>query len=242
MKKYLKFFNTCSSSAGFTLIELLIAMSLTVGVIGLTGFGLVAIMEKSIKIEAETLRRIELNRALDFMADEVRMAKAITTNVYIDVKATVATDFPSKCHDPNDGVDCALILEIPNVAQRVIYYVGPLLAGSPWLGPRVIYRWGPNFEADGSYSNPSSPSSWKTTELELVDRIEDSVPNPNPNCANGWFPNPPVIDRDGFYACVDSTGRIAEIYLRGKLIDAYGNSLTPYEVNTKVFARSGVTP
>lgn len=240
MKKRLKVFSTCSSSAGFTLIELLIAMSLTVVVIGLTGFGLVAIMEKSSKIEAETLRRIELNRALDFMADEVRTAKAITKNVYIDVQTTVAPDFPSECNIPTDGVDCALILELPGVSQPVIYYVASPQSTSPWLGPRVIYRWGPNFDNKGQYSNPSSPKDWKTAEL--VDRIEDSVPNPNPNCATGWFPNPPVDDRDGFYACVDSTGRIAEIYLRGKLINAYGNSLTPYQVNTKVFARSGVTP
>jgi len=83
-----KIVNTQSRMAGFTLIELLVAMSLTVIIVSITGFGLVAMMTKNSKAEAETLRRAELNRALDFIADEVRMANNVmASNVNVNVSS-----------------------------------------------------------------------------------------------------------------------------------------------------------
>lgn len=231
-------------SAGFTLVELLVAVAITGIVITAAGFGLVAILQANKKAEAATNRRIELNRALDFMAEEVKMASNIEENVAIDVQASLASDFPSDCDVPSDGVDCALILQIPNVDQRIIYYVWRPADNSPWLGPKVIYRWGPNIDLNGNYTNPNNPSRW--TVEPLVDLIEDSVPAPNPNCPSGWTANPPVPDRDGFYSCVNSSGKVAEIYLRGKLTDSLttnpscgSDEKVPYYcIKTRVFARS----
>lgn len=80
MKNYfLKLFGFQKNSAGFTLIELLVAMSLTTIVVGVAGFGLVAIMGANNKGEAETQRRENLNRALDFISDEVRTASMVSS-------------------------------------------------------------------------------------------------------------------------------------------------------------------
>lgn len=72
-----KIVNNQSTSAGFTLIELLVAMAITSIVISATGFGVVAITERNTKEKAETERRVELNRAQDFISDEVRTASKV---------------------------------------------------------------------------------------------------------------------------------------------------------------------
>lgn len=87
-----KIVNTQSRTAGFTLIELLVAMSLTVIIVSITGFGLVAMMTKNSKAEAETLRRAELNRALDFIADEVRMANNVNDSSPVPLPQWAWTD------------------------------------------------------------------------------------------------------------------------------------------------------
>lgn len=241
MKKLLKILKTRNSSAGFTLIELLVAASITTIVVGLTGTGMVSITQNNKKAKAETERRVELNRALDFIADEIRQAKPIATDASANL-ATVAPGFNSSGRTP------VLTLQIPGVSQRVIYYIES--SSSPWLGPKVISRWGPIFGANGNYAPASvsndppvgcstttacNPRSWDGNAL--VDLIVDSTPTLNPDCSTGWTPNPSVASRTGFYTCVDPTGRIADIHLRGKLTSAYGNSTTPLEVITKAFAR-----
>lgn len=244
MRKLLKDFRTCRSTKGFTLVELLVAVAITGIVVTVAGLGLVTILQANKRAEAATETRMELNRALDFMAEEVKMAEEIATPTpgspkdYLDT--SVAPNFDSNCTVPNDGVDCVLMLKIPGVAQRVIYYVRNPPENSLWFGPRVIYRWGPNFNKDGTYGNPDYLSR------PLIDLVEDSVPDPNPECPSGWLPNPPIPDRDGFYSCVNSSGKVAEIYLRGKLTDSLtknpscgSDTKVPYYcIKTRVFARS----
>lgn len=236
MKRLLKLLKKPKSSSGFTLIELLVAMAITTIVIGITGWGVVAITQKSKEQKLETDRRVELNRALDFMADEVRQAKPIATNASANL-STIAPGFSSTNKTP------ILTLQIPGVSQRVIYYIAAKPASSPWLGPNIIYRWGPSFNANGTYSNSANepitgnnnPQGW--TDEPLVDLISNDTPSSNPNCDTNWTPNPAVASRTGFYTCIDSSGRIADIHLRGKLVGAYGDSKPAFEVSTKVFAR-----
>lgn len=175
------------SSAGFTLIELLVAVSITSIVVSLTGSGLVTIMQNNSKAEVETLRRTELNRSLDFIADEVRQAKSIATNASAPATLALAPGFDSTGKTP------VLILTIPNVSQRVIYYTAS--PASFWSGPKVIHRWGPTFKANGDYSNPTNapvtnpvtgitdnnPADWKGNAL--VDFVADTTPNSATACA-----------------------------------------------------------
>ncbi|PSB46125.1 hypothetical protein C7B80_14555 [Cyanosarcina cf. burmensis CCALA 770] len=224
MNKFLKSLSIQKTSNGFTLIELLVAILITSILITATGWGVVAITQNDKKAKAETDRRVELNRALDFISDEVRQAKPIATNASANL-STVASNFSSSGKTP------VLTLQIPGVSQRVIYYIAS--SSSPWLGPNVISRWGPNFNSDGTYSNPTTPANW--TYEPLADLIVNEGPASDP--CNGWSLNPPLASIKGFYACVDPSGKIATVNLRGKLIDAYGNSLNPLEVSSKVFAR-----
>lgn len=225
------------SSAGFTLIELLVAMSITIIVVTLAGSGLIAIMQNNIKAESETLRRVELNRALDFISDEIRTSKNITTNASTNL-STVAPGFNPTGKTP------VLTLEIPGVSQRVIYYTESPATTDVWLGPKVIYRWGPYFNNNGQYANASNnpvavnnnPANWQGNAL--VDLIADSTPASNTTCPTaGWVGNPSASNGQGFTTCVDPTGKIAELYLRGHLTGAYNNPLAPYVMKTRVFAR-----
>lgn len=225
-------------NTGFTLIELLIATSITTIVVSITGFGLITIVQNNSKAEAETLRRIELNRALDFIADEVKMAKSIANNASTNL-GVAAPGFNSAAKKP------VLTLEIPGVSQRVIYYIKSPTSTDPWLGPRIVYRWGPNFNDNGQYTNPvnnpvlgnKNPANWAGEAL--VDLIANSQPDSATTCPTaGWNANPATSNGQGFTACVDPTGRVADIYLRGQVTDAYGKSLDPYQVSTRVFARS----
>lgn len=240
MKKLLKIFNTRNSSAGFTLIELLVAASITTIVVGLTGTGMVSITQNNKKAKAETERRVELNRALDFITDEIKRAKPIATNASANL-ATVAPGFNSSSRTP------VLTLQIPGVSQRVIYYVES--SSSPWLGPKVISRWGPTFGADGNYAPASiindppvgcstfatcNPRSWDGNAL--IDLIADTTASATTCPTAGWTANPSANNGQGFTACVDPSGRVAEIRLRGKLTGAYGSSTT-LPVSTKAFAR-----
>lgn len=225
MNKFIKSLRNQRKSSGFTLVELMVAMLITSLVISATGFGLVTITNRDKREKAETERRVELNRALDFIADEVRQAKPIAKNASADL-STIASNFSSSGKTP------VLTLQIPGVSQRVIYYIAS--SSSPWLGPNVVYRWGPNFNADGTYSNPTTPANW--TYEPLADLIVNTTPSPTPSCDTNWTLNP-SSGSTGFYACVDPSGRIADIHLRGKLTDAYGNSRDPLEVSSKVFAR-----
>ncbi|PSB04043.1 hypothetical protein C7B64_05775 [Merismopedia glauca CCAP 1448/3] len=249
MKKYicesLKPPKNHRSSAGFTLLELVIAASLTLISMTVAGSGLFFLTQNNKVAKSETERRVELNRATDFIADEIRQAQPTTSVKPIDTNAsanlsTAAPTFNSTGKTP------VLVLKIPNVSERVIYYVAAKPTGSPWFGPNIVYRWGPSLGPNGQYTNATSPASWSdTTTLKhgkpLVDSIVNTAPSTTPACPSGWTLNPPSGSVTGFYACVDSTGKIASFNLRGTQTDAYTTSLTPYEVSSKAFARNELT-
>lgn len=234
MKNKLKIFNSFSSSAGFTLIELLVAASITSIVVSVAGSGVVAMLQSSNKAQSENLRRVELNRALDFINEEVRMAKSIATDASANL-TTVAPDFKSS------GTP-VLTLQIPDVSQRVIYYIKDKDASSPWVGPKVIYRWGPTFDKEGNYTDKTTPTKWQ--DSLLIDFIADTKPNSTTTCQPSLFANPSSTNGQGFSACVlpyannEPGGKIAEIKLRGQLTDGYGNAKDTLEVSTDTFARS----
>lgn len=230
MKNYLKTFNARKSSAGFTLIELLVAASITTVVMTAAGFGLSSIMSADRTASAETNRRVELNRALEFIDDEVRQANAINR-----IPAPVASQ-PDAATVEAGTVQSILVLDIPGVsAGPVVYHIAQPKSTTPWLGPRAIYRWGPNLNNNGDYTDPSVTAGW--TNHAVVDLVEDARPNPNPVCSNSWVPSPGTPNRRGFYACIDPTRRIAELHLLGRVTKALGNSTT-YEVGSKAFARA----
>jgi prepilin-type N-terminal cleavage/methylation domain-containing protein len=218
---YFKLLQFSKLAGGFTLIELLVAMVITSIIVTLAGGGLFAIMRANNKAEDETLRRIELNRAIDFISDEVRMSKSIERDtVNINIPGFTPASQTTSQHK-------VLVLNLPTstgVTTPIVYYVASPTNSSPWSGPKAVYRWGPPLLINGQYSTTPPQNE------VLIDFIADSTPTPN--CTSPYTPT--NISATGFYVCVDSTGRAAQLYLHGKLT----NSSQPYPINTTVFARS----
>jgi prepilin-type N-terminal cleavage/methylation domain-containing protein len=65
--------------AGFTLIELLIAASLSVVLMLIATYGLSIIVQANQKGEAKSLSRNNLNRAIEFISDEIKTAKKVSS-------------------------------------------------------------------------------------------------------------------------------------------------------------------
>jgi type II secretory pathway pseudopilin PulG len=111
-----KIINPRRYSGGFTLIELLAAVSLTTIVVGAAGFGVATIMNANAESESKTQRRVQLNRALDYITEDIRRAKTAT-----DDPTTLTTDWS---WDSNLGAVSAsptpkLYLEIPLSVESV---------------------------------------------------------------------------------------------------------------------------
>ena len=210
-----------NSNSGFTLTELLVGLLMSIFVIGALGFGLMQILRVTQKGNSETLVRNESSRALDFISDEMRRASAI--DVDMDVSKFNTIDDPSTAdidesegmiapdYDLPTGGNIRLSLRIPNVVQRVVYSVAPPANSSPWKGPLVIYRWGPNLDANGNYTDPTDSTNWKNQAL--VDGISDETVTAT-GCDMDSDSNDDTYK--GFFACViDDDG--------DTILDASGN-------------------
>ena len=217
----IELFNRQKHSAGYTLTELLIGAGISVVVIGAAGMGLMNLMRGNNTSTAEADRRAEVNRALEFISDEVRRAETIELN------PGSVSNLPSGFG--TNGEEAVLALDVPNLGQKnpddkVIYYVKPKPNNdNTWLGPNIIYRYGPPLDTSGgSYTN----GNW--VEQALIDRVNNQTITPT--CSGGT-----AIPAKGFAACVDSSEKIAKIYVNGKFS---GNSSDEYKADMQVYARA----
>lgn len=231
MKGYIYRFDICrvpKSSNGFTLVELLVAMALTTIVVNVTGFGIVNIMSRNNKQEAETERRVNLNRALDFIADEIRMANRIDA----------ASDYSFSSQSPTCATATPVLhLTIPNgvTTRNIVYYVndlsGCISSSSIWLKPIVIKR----------IDNVTTTSLAGGSGSELVDAVATPSNPPTSASCSSTLNSPTFGGTKGFYRCIDSSNRTIQLFLYGKISDdtnGVGSYTNTYPVNTIVFARS----
>jgi type II secretory pathway pseudopilin PulG len=80
LNQYSKIFIKNNAQLGFTLIELLLASFISIFVVLGAGYGLVTILDVNNSTEAKTQRQIELNRAMDYISEEVKMSKKVEWN------------------------------------------------------------------------------------------------------------------------------------------------------------------
>jgi type II secretory pathway pseudopilin PulG len=193
-KKLQKLLKKNKSNAGFTLTELLVGLFMSIFVIGALGFGLMTVLQNTQSEGSKTAARNETGRALDFISDELRRAEAIEVDMSPGNLLAVA---PSSIAKAPTGGEVRLALQIPGVDERVIYYVAPPQNNSPWKGPLVFYRWGPNLNADGDYTDPSDVTNWSSEAL--IDKIDDT---PQSIDCDGTGSATNTITYKGFYACV----------------------------------------
>ncbi|WP_353931322.1 type II secretion system protein [Okeanomitos corallinicola TIOX110] len=222
---------------GFTLIELLVATVIMSLVVTLAGTAFVSILQQNKKAEFETQRRTNLNRALDYIANEIRMANTISAGSDSEVMSltipTLTINYPVGVTNPTPND--ALSYEFDN-SNTVTYSIGDSTG-----------VWADN-------SNPPSKSITRNGNF-IVDAIKAPVREGNPltcpngtvyettsgtcipNCADGSTLSPadPVTGRNGFYACIYDSGNKADLYLYGKLSDDTSETM---EVKSTVFTRA----
>ena len=181
--------NKSKSNSGFTLTELLVGMIMSIFVVGALGFGLMQMLSTTQKETTRVNSRTESSRAFNFIADEMKAAQTVEVDMSPTNIAAVATDFDG------DGT-VRLALNVPGVTQRVIYSVGE--ATDNWNGPLVIYRWGPNINANGKYSDPLDTSDWQNEAL--IDGVSDV--DQDVTCDADGDGTAETFTYKGFYACV----------------------------------------
>lgn len=211
--------------AGFTLIELLLALAITGIVISLTGSGLYALMNANQRSQNETSERLELERAVAFITDEIKMSQGIMTSIPAPFTGTTGINGFNPASGSSD-IKPILVLK-PALNSRlknpIVYYLADPPNASVWLGPRVIYRWGPTLLQTGNYSDGNGNDISKislTAPIEyfnevVVDRISDRVAaQASTGCeVNYSAAVPSIAHRLGFYACISPDQKSVKLWI-----------------------------
>jgi prepilin-type N-terminal cleavage/methylation domain-containing protein len=223
--------------AGFTLLELIVALALTGIVMALTGSGLLAIMNANQRHQSEINDRLELEQALAFISDEIKMSSHIDINPSGNNLLSIANPHtffkPIKSATKIEPILVLTPATITGLTQPIVYYLGTPAKTTVWNGPKVIYRWGPTMMQDGSYSNGDgkslndlSPEQIAKKGVEyfnepLIDGISDRAPthihlaaHTILECDRQSSTSVPIANqRNGFYLCVDRSGKAVKIWL-----------------------------
>lgn len=207
---------------GFTLIELLVAVAITGIVITLTGSGLYAIMNANQRSQIETTDRLELEQALAFMTDEIKMSQQVMTN--IPSLPTAITGF--RPASGSSRIKPILVLKPARnskLPHPIVYYLADPPNNSVWLGTRVIYRWGPTLLQNGNYSDGDNNdvatiplgSTVEYFNEVLVDRISDIAPAQSDiPCESSYsYSAPNITERLGFYACIAPDQKSVKLWM-----------------------------
>jgi len=235
-------------SGGFTLTELLVYV--IISSILLSGIGVVLnnIVRESSENQKETLREQETNKALDLIAQEVRIAETISTS---PTRPSELDKLSKTFSDKVSESEPILIVNVDTLSSPIVYEIANLEESTVWQEPMAIYRWGPSINNDGNYANPESPGDWQSNIL--VDSIESNVaedPTKPDYCTSGTPISPydkviqiPSTDPQGFYICVpnDTDGttpsKMAQVVIRGRITDNTNNPEEPYQAEQQVSTR-----
>jgi prepilin-type N-terminal cleavage/methylation domain-containing protein len=219
--------------SGFTLIELLVALFISGIVVTLAASGLVSIGSASQQDRVSTADRLELDRALDFISEEVKMSRSIEVNLPAKGTNNIVGFRPLSA---GKNIRPILVLN-PSIdsglSSPIVYYLTDTPNGSLWREPLSIYRWGPTLLLDGNYSDgDGKPAGDRVKTLEpnnppyynelVVDGIGDTAPSNFSQLASSSLlecdPNrdiaiPPAGERQGFYVCVDRSTKTVKTWL-----------------------------
>ena len=121
-QNFLKLLFTNKKNKGFTLIELLVAILMSgIVMVGL-GAGMVVILNNNKASAAKIDVKNQLNRAIDYINEDVKAARAANIEQVAGVNTTLTLTLLQ-----DDGTD-----------YTVKYYLQD--AANPWLGPKVLVR------------------------------------------------------------------------------------------------------
>lgn len=196
------------SVSGFTLIELTIAISLATGILAMAGNGLMAIMARDKQAAADRANRYELQRTIDFLGQEIRMAASISP---CPISAAGS-------YQPATGsIDAQpiLVLHMPastGLTAPIVYYLAapPPQDQTVWAGPLVLYRWGPTLLLNGDYSHNPTTKTYNFYNELVIDRV--TTTSHNSACPAAYSQNIPVSSAAaGFSLCLSPQGRSAQL-------------------------------
>ncbi|MCG9890954.1 MAG: hypothetical protein MH252_07755 [Thermosynechococcaceae cyanobacterium MS004] len=218
------------SSRGFTLVELLVAGMISLIVIFITGTGLVSAMNMSQVSQSRVERQMELNRALDFISNEIRMSRSINESATLMANGStvplsdVAISAGINLTNLGNYGTIALYLERPIEKVPAVCPVGGPNAGiippnfdtvvydirsspSGWLKPLMLTRYGRAPQADGTINPCSNPLSSEP----MIDALSTTM-SQSPTCSGLLSGN------GGFYSCVK--GKQVTLFLQSNVTNA----------------------
>jgi type II secretory pathway pseudopilin PulG len=248
MKIYLNLL-TKKANSGFTLIELILASIGMFFVVMAAGYGVFVMSRENVAASAASETQYNLNRAVDFISEEIKTASALTTN------ATLSTSVCGSTWASTASDQVVLGLTIPTGSGTnvsVVYYTKT--PSTTWLGSNAIYRCGPELNSDGQYT--ASFNSHLLVDLIANAPLSTGCPGTiNNGGTTGWTQSP-SSGQKGFYVCLQNvaTGqrKLAEIRASASALNTQKttglNSATvtgsrfydraTYEVVTQALARS----
>lgn len=216
--------------AGFTITEVLLAGLMMLIAVLVAGIGLINLLRSNYRANADSEIRNNLNRTLEFVSDEVRRARIIansetaitSTKVPTGAKAVLAFQIP----DPNNP-------SLAPLDEQIVYYTtGPK---DSLTGPQVLWRFGPNLDANGNYTTPDDILTWQHSPV--TDMLAATVNEPN--CPEDFNRIPTNLSAVvGFYTCVHKTGGNQVILNANAQVKMTTNEKVEYSVSTRVFSRA----
>jgi hypothetical protein len=183
--------------AGFTITEVLLAGVMMLIAVLVSGIGVINLLRSNYRANADSEIRNNLNRTLEFVSDDLRRARDIPFTEAAIQKDQLPT-----------GARAVLAFRIPDpsnlgqiLSNQIVYYTkGP---ENSLTGPRVLWRYGPDLDANGNYINPKERKHYPVTDMLAATAATAN----NPLCPEDFnLIAADPGDVDGFYACVRQKG------------------------------------
>jgi hypothetical protein len=214
------------SNSGFALMDLMIGAALTTVVVAAAGYGVTSMISSSTASNSRTAIRTELSRSNDFITAEIQKGSGLVTGSLSSPAGFTTASYSGKIKTGTTPTN-VLAINPQGISNPIVYFVATPATGTA-KGPRALYRWGPAFNDNGTYS---TTDPW-VSEL-VVDQIQGATAPYGwtaPSCSG-------TLSGDyGFGACVDSLGKSAKIYQNGNISKVLGGSEN-YGTSTNVSSR-----
>jgi prepilin-type N-terminal cleavage/methylation domain-containing protein len=209
--KIMKHSSKHASTRGFSLIEILVSIVIAGILATLISYSLGFLISSDANARKDQSRRVEISRAMELIANDVRMAQRINrTSASLSSQiAGVAINSSNTANLFNPALNLGtpvLYLEIPlgvcpasgvDVVDRVIYDVRYKSQRDLWLGPQILYRYGRIANEDGSID----PCSLPVNNVVIADSLVSYSP---PRCFSPAILSGAIsAPQSGFHACVN---------------------------------------
>jgi len=197
------------------------------------GIGLINLLRSNYRANADSEIRNNLNRTLEFVSDEVRRARIIA-----QTEAAIVTTKVSEARAA--GSRAVLAFQIPNpdnpgeiLPNQIVYYTKS--PENSLTGLRVLWRFGPNLDANGNYITPDEIDTW--IRSPVTDMLAAAAVDPNCPTNFNRIAVSPTSSVDGFFACVGEGGNQVILNANAQ-VKMTTNEEVRYSVSTRVFTRA----